>query len=359
MMNTGDDALLAAACWGARKFLNADRIWATAPTVPLIDGAELIRPVYIHSPRFQGENGLRAYARALCVDNVVFGGGSVFHTARDMKSKIKFLKLAGRGPHVAVGVGVGPFASKEDEQACAELLKRLDFVGLRDRESLNVVKAIAPDVRSVKTFDLAPLLLRIADIAGNTRIVRSPRRGIGLALCDYERYVGGDTTREVARREKIRKFLELLVPEIAEELVLIDFNGHPYYGDRRLHEEIANYAAGRFRVRHVPYVADPLSALREIASLRAMVAMRLHAAVFAFLAETPTIILSYHPKCLGWAEDVGMNRDLIFDSVVFDPEQLAYVVHRGVEGDTPAPALSPAEAEGFALQNWTWTHELS
>jgi hypothetical protein len=79
---------------------------------------------------------------ALGVKTIVFGGGSIFHTARDLKRKIGLLKLSGKGPHYAVGVSLGPFRDRASEACCAELLKRLSFVGLRDQESVDIVQSM-------------------------------------------------------------------------------------------------------------------------------------------------------------------------------------------------------------------------
>lgn len=353
MHNTGDDALLAAAAWGVRQFLAPDKIFVNVACPPEFPGVEYLTPMYVPVQHFKGENRLRGYRAGLLSRSVVYGGGSLFHTSSVIKSNISQLKLAGKGPHYAVGVALGPFRTTEDERTCSEFLRRLEFIGLRDQDSFEIARAIAPSVRSEKTFDLAPLLPRSAGLDIGNLGFSEERRGIGLSLCDYERFSGGDVKREDTRRKKLIEVIKRLNPADIDELVLIDFNGHSVYGDRLLHEEIVASLDNRFRVRHVPYCANPIKMLREIASLRLILAMRLHAAVFGYLAHTPTFILSYHPKCTAWANDIGTANQYIFDSIDFDISFLSEQIKKVLDGKYFEPELSPVSAESMAMKNWT------
>jgi polysaccharide pyruvyl transferase WcaK-like protein len=202
MKNVGDDALLAVASWGSRHFLKADRIYATAAEIPSFKGAESIRSLFASKESIRGENRLRAYCNALCAQHVIFGGGSVFHSSRAMNDEIRKLKLSGKGHHAALGVSVGPFRDIEAEKTCARLFNRLSFIGLRDKESLDITKTIAPDVPAELTFDLAILLPKSEGLY--RRIITPPgeRKGIGISLCNFERFVGGDIRKENIRKNK-------------------------------------------------------------------------------------------------------------------------------------------------------------
>ncbi len=351
MHNTGDDALLAVSTWGIRRFLTPETTYVNLSQPPVFSGAEYLTPIYPPLNRFRGENTLRSYVTALRSETVLYGGGSLFHTSSGIRWYINQLRLAGKGPHYAVGVALGPFRTVEDERVCSELLKRFEYIGLRDQESFDIARAIAPNVKSEKTFDLAPLLPRAVGMNLDS-VFKGKRAGIGFSLCDFERFSHGDISRDHIRRQKLKETLELIDPAIIDELVFIDFNGHPNFGDRGLHEELSSILDNRFKIRHVPYCPNPIVALREIASLRVVVAMRLHAAVFGYLAKTPTILLSYHPKCNRWSEDIGLNCKYVFDSVDFSPTQLINAITHLLERPEQMDLLSPHEAERMALKNW-------
>ena len=353
MNNSGDDALLAVTAWGAHRFLNAVTLRATASLIPSFPGSDALIPILVPIARFKGENRLRHLGAALLSNGVIFGGGSVFHSADDMKRQIDLLRFSGSGPRAALGVSVGPFRDTNAERVCAHLLKRLDFVGLRDQESFDLVRSIVPGVRSEKTFDLAPLLARV--IAETKKgSADKPRRGIGIALCDFERFTGGDIGKEFTRRANMVKMINQLDPELVGEIVFIDFNGNALYGDRDVHREIASKISPYFKIRHLPYSPDPGHVLETVAGLRVMIAMRLHAAIFGFMARTPTMLLSYHDKCKGWASQIGLPIRYFHDAADFDAATLAGCVTDGLQDSFEEPDMSFEKAEAMSLMNWSW-----
>lgn len=349
--NTGDDALLAATALGVRRaYGDAIAVTALASAIPAFPGSTLVRPAFPPVPRWRGERRVRLWAEALRARAVVFGGGSVFHARAGLPQLEALLRVAGRGPHLAAGVSIGPFRSSDEERACARVLRRMAFLGLRDEESADLARALAPGVPSRLTFDLAPLLL---DMGDGVPAARAARRGLGIALCDYERFTGGDTRREAIRRARVARALRAVPRELVDELVLVDFNGDPESGDADVHADLSARLAGAgIPIRHVRYDARPLEALRTIGRLRAIVAMRLHAAVFAYLARTPAVILSYHPKCSGWAGQAGVPASMVHDSVDFDPADLARAIETALGGRAPAPSLPLATALERARLNF-------
>jgi len=356
MENTGDDCLLAVASWGTRTFMKPRKLLASAAKVPSIVNCQLATPIFGYEQFLPGQHRLMEFIAALGVKTIIFGGGSIFHTARDMKRKIDLLKLSGRGPHYAVGVSLGPFRDKASESCCEELLKRLSFVGLRDQESVDIAQSMSININYKKTFDLAPLL----PWSCNTVIEqftqrRSERKGIGIALCDYERFTGGDRANEMARRKNTINIIKKMSDSITDEVVFIDFNGHQYFGDASIHRDIEQEISRDVKVRHIPYLADPLQTLKEIGNLRFLFAMRLHAAIFGFITNTPTVMITYHPKCRGWASQIGLAERYMVDSTAWDVDSLKGLFLEILDGHYNFPRLSYAEAEKLSMLNFSFT----
>ncbi|QCN97408.1 polysaccharide pyruvyl transferase family protein (plasmid) [Azospirillum argentinense] len=359
MRNSGDDALLAVTAWGARHFLRAEKLVASAARLPVLPGLDGVRGLYRcgneardHSRLVRMERRLCSFIGGLTTRRVIFGGGSVFHTHGDLRDKITLMRCAAARGHVALGVGIGPFRDSRAEKTCAELLKRLSFVGVRDEESLGIARAIAPDANVEKTFDLAPLLgdaLAVAPPAPG-----APRRGIGIALCKDEL----ESDRDERIVERVAQAILRLPSWIAYEVVLIDFNGHDSHGDAPLHRRLAERLRNLIPIRHLPYDPNPANVLRAISGLDAIVAMRLHAAVFGFLADTPTTLLSYHPKCDGWARDIGLSSKMVHDCEDLDPAALASSIESAIHGGA-RPTLSRQMARDAALLNWTYAKDLA
>jgi polysaccharide pyruvyl transferase WcaK-like protein len=292
MKNTGDDALFAVSSWGVKKFHSAQRIVATAQSVPVLPEGIQVKPVQSAQQYFKGQNRLRRYLAAQCSNQVIFGGGSVFQTASDIRDKITMMKLAGRNGHCAVGVGLGPFKDSAAEQACSEAIKHMDFIGVRDEASFDIARSLVPGAPVIKTFDLAPLIFDAFEFEKPIKRKKNNKKSIGLALCPFESIYGGADDAERLRIQKIVTALSQLDPAEISELVFIDFNGHPYFGDTKVHREIAALLKGKFATRCVSYSPDLRNSLNEIAQLDTILAKRLHAAVFSYLVETPTIVMS-------------------------------------------------------------------
>lgn len=346
-MNTGDDALLAAAAWGMARHFPQARLYSEIARVPrLIDAA--VTPA-LGRKLFPGHNWLRGQWLRRRLRQVVYGGGSIFFNASTLHYWCRLLDGIGAGAHFAAGVSVGPFASRVDETACAELLRRLAFVGVRDAASLARARACCPEARVELTFDLAPLLAQIDPPAP-----AAERRGLGVALCHYERYTGGDVAREAARMDAVAAGLDAAARAGAvDELVLIDFNGHPAMGDHAVHAELAARLGGRVPLRHLAYTDDPFAVLRAVRGLRGLLAMRLHGAVFAYCAQTPCLMLAYHDKCRGWADMVGQPAAQVLDAAPCDPARLAAGLAQ-LAAAPALPALPLDDALARTRRNWTW-----
>src|SRR5205085_8290897 len=89
------------------------------------------------------------------------------------------------------------------------------------------------------------------------------------------------------------------------ELVLLAFNGHPRNGDIELAHRLADDLAREVPCRVVSYDGDVPSMLAAVAECHAVLAMRLHAGIFAYASGVPLAFINYHPKCQEFAESVG------------------------------------------------------
>lgn len=351
MKNTGDDALLFATAWGAQNFLNVRKMAVSAPCKMQIPEIEISDSSLSEKQFCKGHHRLQHYLAAVKSKRVIFGGGSVLHTASDIKMKTDMIRFSGQSG-IAVGVGVGPFADVAAESACAEFLRRCEHVGLRDAESFAIANAIAPDANLVQTFDLAPQLL----CAFNFSYAGIERRGIAINLCPvgkFDGFSGADLDRVNAIAQVILRFWN----ETGEPIDLIDFNGHEQFGDSRLHQLLKAKLPGNVNVNLIPYNPNPLAVLQQLASYRCIMSMRLHGAIMGFMANTPVLSLNYHSKCAGWCDQIGMPFSNRFDVKKLNPDLLSYVLMDGIEHDFLEPRVSLATAIRLSLSNWSFCHE--
>ncbi|WP_051171289.1 polysaccharide pyruvyl transferase family protein [Spongiibacter marinus] len=348
MQNTGDDMLMAAAAAGAKQLFSASNIGATAAKDSATGKIQEIQGVQSNEQRFKGQDRLLKYLGALRSRHIIIGGGSVFHTAKDIQQKRHYLKLANSRRHIAAGVGLGPFVDSAAEKACAKFLNECHFTGLRDRDSFEIAQCIAPQANIALTFDLAPGLRFDQPFQG--ALSSATDNAIGVALCPVERFQGR-ADLETRRLKQLAQVLREHHQQSGAEIRLIDFNGHPDIGDNAVHTELAAMLSG-LPVKIIPYNPNPYAAVHEISKLRGIVAMRLHAAIFAFLTGTPCFNLNYHPKCHNWCRDIGQLSSNTADSGNIDNDVLQTALANIWQGDYSPPSLSVQDACNKAQKNW-------
>lgn len=351
MKNSGDDALMYAAAWGAETFLNVQKMIISSPRKMQI-ADKGVYPGSLHeAQRFRGQNRLQHYYAALRSKRVIFGGGSVLHNATDIRLKIDMMRLAGNHGSVAIGVGLGPFANTDAEVVCAEFLKRCDYVGVRDKVSYECAKSIAPNANVQLTFDLAPTLL-----CGSLFQVKPvARSGVAFNLCPIKDFNCNsiDSMRRVAG---IAEVIERLWEETGEPIYLVDINGHSEYGDSQIHQLLKSMLSPRVEAYLIEYDPNPLRLIQRLASYKAVVSMRLHGAILGYLAQTPVISLNYHSKCVGWCDQIKMPYHLRFDATNICVDSLSYVLIDGLDQGFSQPQLSCAQAVKSSLNNWSFSH---
>lgn len=350
MQNSGDDALLAVSLWGIKNQSHCnEHIYVTAPCLPDIPNINSKTiPFRKQLTSFNGENGLRDIYYAIKSRSIIHGGGSVFHDDYYITKQLNLLQIAGKGPHYALGVGIGPFHSIKAEKNCAKLLDKLFFVGVRDQESLEIAKGIAPNATIKKTFDLAVLLPKLYGLT-NSYFQNEQRSGIGIALCNI-------TDNEYTTANVVKKTIDLicyLVKDGHKDIVLIDFNGNAKYGDSIINSNIISTLTGLESLTRLSYNNSPLALLYTISKLKLLIAMRLHAAVFAYMCKTPTILLSYHNKCTNWAKEIELNNKYLVDCTTFEPQNILFLINDILGNKYIYPNLSISSAEEFSMVNWS------
>jgi polysaccharide pyruvyl transferase WcaK-like protein len=321
--------------------------------VPRIKWNQNIKVLFRESQLFKGQNKLHLLYRVWRGSSILFGGGSVFQSFDSIRYFNTLLTCA-TGHNYALGVSIGPFYTVKAESACRELMKKFTVICTRDDRSYEMLKSYNIDAQIINGGDLAVLLFQSEQVAREQLIAQPKANKLGLALCNYERFINGDCVREAERINKIVQSLEMLDPSNIEEIVLFDFNGHDKYGDNILNRSLARLLQKKYRVTHIPYDSSPISVLKQIAEMRCLIAMRLHAAVFGFMANVPTIIMAYHQKCIDWARLIKSDAGLLLDEHTYSAETLADTITRIMRGEQQANLERFEVIEQRAMKNWTW-----
>jgi len=164
---------------------------------------------------------------------------------------------------------------------------------VRDSSSLEVLKEMGAD--GILTADLSFYL--------KYRKRKCERGLLGISAMPYFKIYADDGSRDEVLVEEfisaISRWLELS-PE--NRVRLFVFNGRPPHDDREISMRIAEMVNDE-RVTLHDYRKDPAETLANVGSCGAFIAMKFHAAIFAYLNDLPTIIIEYADKNRALAED--------------------------------------------------------
>lgn len=351
MKNTGDDALLLASSWGIREFFNTDNIRVSTPHKIMLNN-KIISPNLISKQRFLGENRLRHYFSSLMSKRIVFGGGSVFHTAQDINIKRHLIHLSGNNQSHAIGVSFGPFTNVAAEKSCKKFIRNCDFIGVRDKESYAIAESLTNRNNIKLTFDLAPCLLASRYYSKK----HAQRHGIAFCLCPTG-FTKESKLEQYKLIKKISKTIIHVFQETQEPIYLIDFNGHETLGDSQIHEALNKLLPKEIPVQHINYNPNVIRVLQNMRKFRAVVSMRLHASIFSFLTETPFISLNYHTKCKGWNDQIGAPKENQFSIDQLCSYDLSQAMLNGLFYGFSTPAVSVSTAVKRSLTNWSLQNE--
>jgi polysaccharide pyruvyl transferase WcaK-like protein len=348
MQNTGDDVLLYTTRWASHHLHGNTR--SKVSSAGLIKCEEFGDIQAMPEYRFRGHQRLSHYKNALQSEKVIFGGGSVLHSSKDIDFKRHLIKLAGRKESRAVGVGLGPFESVEAEKACAKFLNECGFTGVRDPESLAIAQTIAPKANVILTFDLAPLML----CHQTNRLVDIERNGIMFNFCQQAIDSFGNVNQgnEQNRIDMAVNAIEQIWQQTQEPIFLLDFNNHSQFGDFSIHQQIMSRVSSDVQMTHIAYDPNPFKVLQRIAGFKATVSMRLHSAIMSFMANTPALSINYHKKCRSWCEQIGVPENYQFDAQNIVPEELSLQLKIGIGTGFAKSTMKPDAAVQAALLNW-------
>jgi polysaccharide pyruvyl transferase WcaK-like protein len=344
--NLGDDAMLA----GIRKAFPDEhelRVVASRP----VEGLK----TYQQRP-------LELLRAGLECDWIWMGGGSIIHdegTNPRFKHRglmqavvVFFLAVFTRCQLAYIGMGLGPLRHRWKRRVVAFLFQQADYVSLRDSASVDEWRRCDPSNEHLvhRTFDSCVALQTLSEnrdpdsdeiserpCFGGTEVGETPTE-IGLNIMPYFRVYEDDPERD-------EHFLNLIVDALRKSLAdgttvrLFTFNKKDEESEQVFIDE-AGHRLSDFVDTDVLSYSTPQHTLEEIERCDAMIAMRYHGSMMAYLAGVPQVVLGYHEKCIALARDIGCSPCAIIDiRHLHSPDSLAAAV-RGVQRDPTAYCAS-------------------
>jgi polysaccharide pyruvyl transferase WcaK-like protein len=323
--NTGDDALAAVICWGLHKYLKPMYIDIASPPLVVPNGVPIR---FLPQKLFPGHLRLVKSFRLMKSNLWVLGGGSILHDTlglnllQKMRRTISRYRKVARGKVIGLSLSLGPIRSQVAYRLLGDILDLMDFIAVRDEASWRLAAALGFTEKCLLSIDQAVLLplINLPRVEVNLRKDDVPV--VSVAPCDYHRFVNKTQAHlDVQRNQAIAQALADLARHTGISVRLIAFNGHPLYGDARAIEQIKKLLPSN-KINVIAYCANPIYAFQQIQTSTCIIATRLHAAIFAFSAGVPFIVISYHPKVKEFAKYIGVPEKYVFDADALSADKL-------------------------------------
>ena len=302
--NTGDDAFVEVASWGAKRVWKKNNVRFLAKNNNL---PHTVTPSKAFPFRIPKTFSLQLDLLLKNTDFLISAGGSTIHSKmKESNPKVKALKLKEKKGKIqigGIGVSVGPFKSIEDEKSVEKYLKSIDFLSVRDQASYDYVSRLHLPYKPVNSFDLAALLPDIYQFHGKDNVKTT--KTIGISVCPFESLdITLPNQKEEIRNKKMVDLIKKLdqIDNICFRFYVI--NGNNKIGDYNLTKWTIEQAAPK-KYELINYSADTCSIWKSIAECDFVISTRLHAAIFACFAGTPFMLNEYHRKCSDFLENVG------------------------------------------------------
>ena len=300
-LNLGDDLMTRCLSWCAREHWGAERVRATSFYRFEPDPG---RGVVVNK-LFGMLNNWLLRRQAGKSDVLVFGGGSMYHSANSCRWKgdlaRRFGKARGaRHASMTIGVGLGPFREEGDFEACKATLNSMELVLVRDRHSLRLASEMNLDVPVHLCADPAFLLPEAVPSLLSSR-AETRQEMLWIIRPDSAVNSGGMSAEQcVEAMQGIREGAGCVHR-------MVVFNSGPTFADSGFARKVTDLGGPSLVAPPLFYDGNNMDAiLLAIRQARGVVASRLHGILTSRVLGTPVLPLSYHMKCNVFAEELGL-----------------------------------------------------
>lgn len=309
--NTGDDAMLFSLL-SLLKDNSTIKKYTVPTNIQISVPEELLNQVKVIPRR-----PLSILAEIIQTDAILIGGGTIFH---DYSKKIRYIWASFRylilitwarflkKPVYLVGIGFGPFTTTSGRLIALLISRLVNYITVRDVESYKYLQTLhVPTSKYNLTFDLSG---NMAEINLQEKVQSNI---LGVSIIPFFYGYSNNPRKDIDLAYAIAKSLnKWLVKDPLCEIHFLTFLGIAEGdGDIKIIQRVYQLIEEKNRVKIIDYSSDPRILLSHFNKCRAIVTMRYHAAVFAYLTKRPMIVLNYHPKCQSFVNDIGLTNHAV------------------------------------------------
>lgn len=354
--NFGDDLFNLTSVLGASRFWKGHAVEILGPPVGGVAARFRVPGCFpralFTTPGFAGKVSRLAFlvAALLRSDLMVYAGGSTLSHGSIMKKVQRVAAERGVTKFAAIGVSIGPFLDQTDEDEAARFLRKFTYFSVRDRKSVELLARMHVPATPTLARDLVGALpLLLPPEAGVAR----ERKGLGISVCGYERNFGGDPEVEDRRNSALFEGIAQFVKRECVPVRIFCLNTLPKSGDGPLSVQLRDRLDRQGAEVELISAQDNLLGVWEgLASCRAVLSVRLHGGITAYLRGVPFSLVEYHRKCTDLLDDIGQPAALRIAGDCKHPDQVDQVLTR-LFRNPELPALPREIYSREAVLNFT------
>ncbi len=298
--NAGDEAILAGLVEGFRGSEPAVELTVLSGDPRATEREHCVRAV----PR-----GLAsAWRNARGRDLLISGGGGLLQDATSWRSPLYYLGVmklaqAARVPVACLGHGIGPLRRRLVRSGARRVLSRAQLITVRDQRSADELRQLGVTQPVELTADLAFLLPRPSEAESeqawqNAELPADGRRAVAVALREPTAGTAAGLPEALARA------VGLACSQLGLRAVLLPMDRKH---DPRFAARVAEALPAEAQARIVSAEMSARELLALVARCDLVIAMRLHALIFAAICGVPPVGISYDPKVDALMEQLGLQ----------------------------------------------------
>ena len=210
-----------------------------------------------------------------------------------------------------ISIGVGPLSTTWGRLLSKQIHRLADFISVRDKLSYEILEEMGLKNKVTSSFDLAALLQPLST-KDNSLVKKRNMKILGISILPFFEMYHSDKEKDLLFVHEIAKGLnQWLKRDPQTQVYLFVFKDKLKYSDVLFTELLQKQLEPSERVKFIPYNPNPVLILSQVAQCDAFIGMRYHSSVFAYLTNTPLLIINYFQKCQALAEDIGLPKHAV------------------------------------------------
>ncbi len=161
------------------------------------------------------------------------------------------------------------------------------------------------------SFDLAALLQPLST-SDKSLVKKTDMKILGISILPFFEIYYSDKEKDILFVHEIAKGLNQWLKRDRKNLIyLFVFKGKSIADDLFITKTLQKQLNPAERVKLIPYNPNPVETMSKVDQCHTFIGMRYHSCLFAYLTNTPLLVINYFRKCQALVEDVGLSKNTI------------------------------------------------